>query len=254
MILDDLKGKRVLVTGSSSGIGAAAATAFGEHGSFVVVHYFKNEAGAREVAAKIEQDGGKVALVSGDLRNPETAASVVRAAAEAAGGLDILVNNAGGLAGQSKLDSHDNALLDETLDLNVRSLLAVTAAAHPYLKQAGGGSIINVGSIAARNGGRPGSAFYAAAKAFVHSLTRSMATEFAADNIRVNTIAPGVILTPFHDGTPKERLEAVRSSVPLGRLGEAEECAGAILYLASNAMSGYATGDTIDVNGGRLMA
>src|SRR5690606_22878938 len=131
---------------------------------------------------------------------------------------------------------------------------AVTSAAHPHLKASGRGSIINVGSIAGRNGGRPGSALYAGAKAFVHSLTKRMAIEFAPDNIRVNTIAPGLILTPFHEGTPPERLETVRMAVPLKRLGEADECVGAFLYLASESMSSYVTGHTLDVNGGRLMS
>lgn len=254
MILDDLKGKRVLVTGSSSGIGAATAIGFAEHGSVVVVHFHNNEAGGKRVIAEIEKGGGKAYLVRGDLRDPAVAASIVEQAAKAAGGIDVLVNNAGGLPGQTRLWDFDEELFDRTVNLNIRSLLAVTSTAYPHLKASGHGSIINVGSIAARNGGRPGSGYYAAAKAFVHSLTRSMAAEFAADKIRVNTIAPGVILTPFHDATPKERLEAVAASTPLARLGVPDECVGAILYLASEKMSGYVTGDVLDVNGGRLMA
>ena len=101
--------------------------------------------------------------------------------------------------------------------------------------------------------GAPGSALCAATKAAVHSLTRGMATEFATDGIRANAVAPGLILTRFRENTPKERLESVRMTIPLRRLGTAEDCIGACLFLASPAMSGYVTGQVIDVNGGRLM-
>ena len=253
MMLDDLKGRRVLVTGGSAGIGAAIARSFHEHGADVAIHYFSGEAAARALAKELGTSRGKVALVSGDVRKLGDAASLADQAVKALGGIDVLVNNAGGLVKSVKLSDYSDAVFDEVVNLNIRSILAVTRAALPPLKASKAPSIINIGSIAGRNGGAPGSALYAATKAAVHSLTRGMATEFAADNIRANAVAPGLILTRFHDNTSKERLESVRQTIPLKRLGTAEDCAGACLFLASPAMSGYVTGQVIDVNGGRLM-
>ncbi|MBL8702149.1 MAG: SDR family oxidoreductase [Alphaproteobacteria bacterium] len=252
MILDDLKGKRVLVTGGSSGIGAAVAKGFHDHGAAVAIHYFSGEAAARKLAAGMT-GGAKAAVIAGDVRTVAGAASIVEQTVKALGGIDVLVNNAGGMVQASKLTSYDDAVFDEVVNLNIRSILAVTRAALPQLKASGQGSIINTGSIAGRNGGQPGSSLYAAAKAAVHSLTKGMAVEFAPDGIRANAVAPGLILTRFHEKTSPERLESVRMSVPLRRLGTAEDCVGACLFLASAAMSGYVTGAIIDVNGGRLM-
>ena len=252
MILDDIKGLRVLVTGASSGIGAAVALAFAEHGAAVAIHYNSSATAAQDIAASITAIGGKAATVAGDVRDPLQAATIVEEAVAALGGLDVLVNNAGGMVEPQQLASYSDAIYDEVMDLNLRSVLAMTRAAHPHLKASGRGSIINTGSIAGRNGGQGGSALYAAAKASLHSLTKAMANEFAPD-IRVNTLAPGLMLTRFHVNTSKERLESVRSSLPLRRLGTAQDCVGPCLFLASQAMSGYVTGQTIDVNGGRLM-
>ena len=253
MILDDLKGMRVLITGGSSGIGAAAAEAFARHGSAVAVHYNSGVNGASKVCDAIRAEGGKADIVGGDLTKPGEAARVVQEAAELLGGIDVLLNNAGGMIQPIRLGDFDETVFDKVLDLNVRSVLKVTHAALPHLKASRRGSIINVGSIAGRNGGQPGSAIYAMTKAAIHSLSRAMATEFAVDGIRVNTVAPGLIVTPFHARTSPERLESVKNSIPLKRLGTADDIAGAFLFFASSAMSGYVTGSIIDVNGGRLM-
>ncbi|MCS0494484.1 SDR family oxidoreductase [Ancylobacter sp. MQZ15Z-1] len=254
MILDDLKGARVLVTGASSGIGLAVARAFAEHGAAVAIHYFHNEAPARALVDEMTAAGARAMLVSGDVSRAEEAQAMAGRAIAGLGGLDILVNNAGGLSDMVPLTTYDGGGYDRLMDLNVRSILAVTQAALPALRASGRGSVINTGSVAGRNGGRVGSAIYAAAKAAVHSLTRSMAQEFARDAIRVNAVAPGLILTPFHDGTPPERLEAVKAAVPLNRLGVPQDCVGAYLFLGSTQMSGYTTGAILDVNGGRVMA
>jgi 3-oxoacyl-[acyl-carrier protein] reductase len=252
-ILDDLKGKRVLVTGGSTGIGAAVARAFGEHGASVAVHYNASKAEAEKVVADIKGKGGKAVLVGGDMTKSAQAAKVVEDAVKALGGLDILINNAGHFVVRTVFSDFKDEDYDRIMNLNVRSILAASQAALPHLKEGGKGAIINTGSIAGRNGGRLGSALYAAAKAQVHSVSKGMATEFAAHGVRVNTVAPGLIITPFHKDTPKERLDHVRNTVPLKRLGETDDLVGAYLFLASNAMSGYITGQTIDVNGGQLM-
>jgi 3-oxoacyl-[acyl-carrier protein] reductase len=250
----DLTGKRVLVTGASTGIGAAAARAFAAAGSRVAIHYNASRGKAEEVAAAIAQAGGEAHLVAGDVRSSATVRRIVDEAAGMLGGLDVVVNNAGGLVRRVPVADIDDAIFDEIVNLNVRSLVVGCAAAAPHLRRAGGGSIINVSSIAARHGGGPGAALYAAAKGFVSTFTRGIARELAPDRIRVNAVSPGVIATPFHErySTP-QMLEAMRGTIPMARLGTAEECAGTFLYLASEALSGYVTGQIVEVNGGQLM-
>jgi 3-oxoacyl-[acyl-carrier protein] reductase len=157
------------------------------------------------------------------------------------------------MVGRTPLAEMTDEDLDRVFDLNARSVVVACRAALPSLR-ASRGSIINVTSISARSGGSPGSSLYAAAKAFVSTFTRALATELAPDGIRVNAVSPGTIMTRFHEvySTP-EKLEATRARVPLGRLGTAEDCAGAFLYLASERLGGYVTGQVIEVNGGQLM-
>jgi 3-oxoacyl-[acyl-carrier protein] reductase len=250
----DLKGKRVLVTGSSTGIGAAVAKGFAQAGARVVVHYHASEAEARAVVEEIGKAGGWAVALKGDLGGRSGAAELVKKSAARLGGLDVLVNNAGALLRRAKISEIDDSLFDRVLDLNVRSVVAAIQAALPHLKAAGGGSVINTSSVAARNGGGPGSALYGGAKAFVSNMTRNLARELAPDGIRVNAVAPGVIMTPFHErfSTP-ELLEHLRKGIPMGKFGAPEDCVGAFLFLASPGMSGYITGQTIEVNGGQLM-
>src|SRR5262249_35721242 len=142
---------------------------------------------------------------------------------------------------------------DFVFDLNVRAVLAATQAAIPHFERRGGGNIVNVGSVAGIDGGGAGASVYASAKAAVHNLTRHTARDLAKKNIRVNTVAPGAIATPFHDRTPPERLAAMKNAAPLGRIGAPQDCVGAFLFLASNELSGYITGTIIHVNGGMFM-
>ncbi len=252
-MLEDLKGKRALVTGSSTGIGAAVATGLAKHGVAVAVHGNKNIDAARAVADEITAAGGKAVVAEGDVSEPATCERIVAEAVKGLGGLDILINNAGSLIKRVTNAAFENEFYDRVYDLNVRSVLNITKAAYPHLKAAGGGSIINTGSIAGRMGGYAGSTVYASAKAAVHSISRNAAREFAADNIRVNIVAPGFIVTPFHDATPETTRQLIASQIAMGRLGTPQECVGTYLFLASNAMSGYITGQVIDINGGQLM-
>lgn len=253
-MLGDLKGKRALVTGSSTGIGAAVAKGLAQYGAAVVVHGNRNADAANAVADEIKAAGGTAFVVLGDVSKRGEPARIVEGAVRVLGGLDILINNAGAMIQRVTNAAFDEDLYERVYDLNVRSVLATTKAAYPHLKAAGGGTIVNTGSIAGRMGGYAGSTVYASAKAAVHSITRNAAREFATDGIRVNTVAPGFIVTPFHDATPQATRELIASQIPMQRLGTAEECVGTYLFLSSNAMSGYITGQIVDINGGQMMA
>ncbi len=251
--IDDLTGKAVLITGASTGIGAALARGFAAQGASLALHYNAHEDEARALANDIARGASMPALVRGDLTQRGEARRVVNEAAAALGALDILINNAGGLGERRPIADVDDALFDFVYDLNVRSVIAATQAAIPHFEQRGGGNIINVGSVAGIDGGGAGASVYSSAKAAVHNLTRHLARDLAKKNIRVNTVAPGAIATPFHARTPKERLDAMRNAAPLGRIGEAQDCVGAFLFLASNELSGYITGNIVHVNGGLYM-
>ncbi|MBL0291716.1 MAG: SDR family oxidoreductase [Betaproteobacteria bacterium] len=251
--MKDLEGKVVLVTGASTGIGAAVARGFAAAGAVVAVHYSSSADAAAAVVADCRAAGAKAESFRADLTRRDTAGPLVEAVAAKFGGLDVLVNNAGGLVRRARLAEIDDALFDTVVDLNVRQLVMASRAALPFIEKTRG-SIINTTSIAARNGGGPGASLYAAAKAFVSTLTKNWAKELGPKGVRVNAVSPGVIETPFHERfSTKEMLEAMRKTIPLERLGAPVDCTGTFLYLASGEMSAYVTGQIIEVNGGQLM-
>lgn len=250
-MFDDLAGKAVLVTGASTGIGAAVARAFGAAGARVIVHYHASEAAAQQIAREI---GNGAIAMRADVTHDDQVLALVAAAIKQFGRLDVLVNNAGDIVRRVPVADCDTAVLDDVLALNVRSVVTASRAAIAQFRLQGAGNIINTTSVAARHGGGPGAVLYASAKGFVSTFTRGLAKEMAKENIRVNAVAPGVITTPLQSRhTTAAQMEAFKSTIPLGRLGTAEECAGTYLYLASDAASGYVTGQILEVNGGQLM-
>jgi len=251
MIYEDLKDKRVLVTGSSSGIGAATAVMFSRQGSFVGVHYFQTKNGGEKTLEQVKKNSDGI-LLAADVRNEKQVSKMVEQFADAAGRIDILVNNAGSLIDRQPFETATLDYHDDVYATNVRSIFLVTKAALPYLKKTKG-NIINIGSVAGHTGGAGGSGIYAAAKAAVAAGTIAMAAEFAQYGIRVNSVLPGLIETRFHQrfSTEKRRKETAQKT-PLGRNGTAEDVAKAILFLASQAAS-FITGEYIAVNGGLYM-
>jgi 3-oxoacyl-[acyl-carrier protein] reductase len=253
-MIPDLKSKVVLVTGASTGIGAATAKGFAANGARVMVHYNASKAEAGAVVAEIIAAGGEAALVQGDISDRSVPARIVADTVKHFGRIDVLINNAGGMLGRKWLGEMDDAHYDRVMDLNVWSVVAFMREVAPLMKAQGGGNIINVSSIAARHGGGGGSVLYASAKGFISTFTKGMAKELIGANIRVNAVSPGTITTPFHERySTAEQLEAGRKTIPQGRLGIAEDCVGTFLFLASDALSGYLVGQVIEVNGGQYM-
>jgi len=253
--MEDLKGKTALITGASTGIGAAVAIAYAARGMRVAVHYNSSAEAAEKVVATIKAAGGDAFTLRADVRDTAAIKAATQEAHDKLGGIDVLVNNAGSLVKRVPIADLDDALFDEVMHINARSVLAFCREVVPLMRaRKKGGSIINVSSVAARTGGGPGAYLYAGAKGFVSTATHGLARELAPDNIRVNAVAPGVIQTPFHDrfSTPA-MLESFKGAIPLGRIGEPEECVGAFLYLASESLSGYVTGQILEVNGGQYM-
>jgi 3-oxoacyl-[acyl-carrier protein] reductase len=251
MICEDLKGKKVLVTGSSSGIGAATAVMFSQQGCFVGVHYFQTIAGAQEVLQKVKSYSNGV-ILRADMRSKRQVARMVERYALKAGGIDILINNAGSLIDRQSFETATLEYHEDVFATNVRSVFLATQLALPYLKKSKG-NIVNIGSIAGHTGGGFDSGIYAGAKAAIATETVAMAKEFAKFGIRVNCVLPGLIETRFHQRfSSAQRRKKVAEQTPLGRNGIAEDVAKAIVFLASDSAS-FITGEYIAVNGGLYM-
>ncbi|GFG52688.1 oxidoreductase [Mycolicibacterium agri] len=251
--MEEFRGQTVLVTGASSGIGAAVAVALATAGASVAVHYRSNADGARAVLDTVTSAGARGLLVKADLTEPSGADEVVGAVEAELGSIDILINNAGDLGQRAEVADVSDEVYQHIMDLNIGTVFRVCRRVVPTMVERGSGAIVNVSSIAARTGGGGRSVIYASAKAAVSTFTRGLAREVGSSGVRVNAVAPGVIDTPFHDrhSTP-ERLEKIAASNPLKRIGTPQDCVGPVLFLASPVMAGYVTGQVIEVNGGAL--
>lgn len=242
-----------LVTGASSGIGQATAIELAKKGYAVGVHYFHNEEGGRETVRRIQARQGEAIEIKADVRRRTDVESMVEKVRSELGDIGLLVNNAGSLVARVPLLEMTEEHWNEVFTLNVNSVFYCTQAAVRTMVKQNKGVIINVSSIAARNGGGPGAVAYAAAKGAVLTFTKGLAKELAPHGIRVNGVAPGVILTPFHDRfTNEAQMKRMVETIPLKSAGTPEEIASVIAFLASEEAR-YLTGETIEVNGGLWM-
>jgi 3-oxoacyl-[acyl-carrier protein] reductase len=245
----DLTGKVALVTGGARDIGRATAVKLAECGASVVVHYHRSADRANRTAAEIEALGGRAVAAHADVTRADDVLQLVERARAAFGGeIHILVNNAGGLVARKTIAEMDEAFWDEVLHLNLKSVFLVTRAALPYMSE--GSAIVNLASLAARDGGGGGALAYSTAKGGVLTFTRALSKELASRRIRVNCVSPGLIATTFHDTfTAPEIRQAVAARTTVGREGTAADVADAIVFLAS-AASAYINGESIEINGG----
>ena len=249
----DFTGKVVLVTGASSGIGRATAEFFGRCGASVAIGFNGNQAGAEAAVATITNGGSQAIAVKADVTKNSEIERMVAEIEAALGPVDILVNNAGSLIERLNTMEMTEERWDQVLDLNAKSAFFASQAVIPKMLEKVAGVIVNVTSIAARNGGALGSIHYSAAKAAVLTMTKGMAKEFATQGIRINAVSPGVIDTPYHETfTTPEAMANLRKAIPMGREGRPDEVAGVIAFLASDAAS-YLCGETIEINGGLLV-
>ncbi len=244
-----LTGRRALITGGDSGIGAAIAIAFAREGADVAISYLpQEEPDAQRIVALIEDAGRKALALPGDLKDADYCRSLVERTVEEFGGLDLLVNNGGKQVSQDSITDITDEQFDHTLKTNVYAMFWITRAAVPHMPP--GSTIINTTSIQAYQPS-PTLIDYATTKAAINNFTKGLAQQLAPKGIRVNAIAPGPIWTPLQPsyGQPMEKLTHFGQSTPLGRAGQPAELAPAYVFLAS-AESSYVVGETLAVTGG----
>ena len=253
--MNKLHGKRALVTAGAQGIGLAISRHLLGAGCDVFVHYRSSTDAAQALVGEAATLGRRCGIGTGDLTRTEDCDRLVAEGVSFLGGLDILINNAGSLIARRSFAEADDDFWAKTIMLNVGSLRKVTRAALPHLAAAanagGGASIVNLSSLAGRKGGHAGSLAYATAKGAVLTFTRALAAEAGPQGIRVNALAPGLILgTRFHNThTTAEAARATVAGIPLGRAGTADDVARAAAFLAGE-FDGFITGATLDINGG----
>ncbi len=247
--MSKFKGKVAIVTGGSRDIGRAISVQLAKEGAKVVVNYYNSEAGARETVDEIKSFGGEAIAIKADVSNLNDIKNLKAKTVEAFGDkIDILVNNAGGLFARKTLQEIDESFYDLVMNVNFKSTVFVMQAFESLMGK--GASIINLSSLAARDGGGGGSSLYASSKGAVTTFTRAMAKELGPKGIRVNALCPGMIATKFHDDFTKDEVrKIVAGNTPVRREGTAEEVADLVVYLASE-NSSFITGANFDINGG----
>ena len=256
MILDitEFKNKKVIVTGSSTGIGFETGIEFLELGAKVVFH------GNRSIEdlddrIKKRTANHNFAILKSDFTNLNEVENFMKSAMKELGGLNVLINNAGTMVGRYNLNAIEEEQFLEIFDLNAKSAFFTTKFASDIFKEQKSGCIVNVSTISARTGGSAGSSVYAASKAFVSGITRSLVSELSPYNVRINAISPGTITTKFHEQySSPEKLENTRLKIPMKRLGTAKDCVGSIIFLSSEKLSGYITGQILEINGGQFIS
>jgi 3-oxoacyl-[acyl-carrier protein] reductase len=248
-----LQGKVALVTGASSGIGRAAAEALAVNGARVAINFHRNEAGAASARDGIVSGGGSAIVVQADVTQSSDVESLVEQTLAELGPVDILVNNAGSLIERLKILELTEERWDQVIDLNLKSAFLCAKAVAGSMMERKTGTIINVSSIAGRNGGALGSIHYSTAKGGLITFTKGLAKELAPFGVRVNAVSPGVIDTRYHEQfSSPEMMKTYAGMIPLGRVGTPAEVAQVICFLASDAAS-YLAGETIEINGGMFM-
>ena len=246
----NLTGKVALVTGASRGIGQATAIDLAKAGADIVVNFIGNEAVAQETVEAIEALGRKAIKIKADVGNAEDVQAMVDEAVAAFGHIDILVNNAG-ITRDGLLIRMKDSDWDDVLNINLKGVYLVTKAVAKLMVKQRAGRIINMTSVSGVTG-NVGQANYAAAKAGVIGFTKTCAKELAARGITVNAVAPGFIETAMTDVLPEKIKEGIAATVPLGRMGQPEEIAGVVTFLASD-FARYITGQVLNVDGGMVM-
>ena len=240
--------KVAIVSGGTRDIGKAVVLKLASEGAKVVINYLNNEENAIAVQAQVNALGGESVLVKGDMSNRADVVALVNKATQTFGGVDILVNVAGGLVARKTLQEMDEDFFNHVMRLNLNSTFLLTKYCSPHMSE--GSSIINLASLAGRDGGGPGASAYATSKAAVMTFTRSIAKELGPQGIRVNSLCPGVISTTFHDTFSKDEVRKnIANATPLRREGKAQEVADAVSYLASQEAS-FINGVNLDINGG----
>lgn len=248
-MIENLKGKVAIITGASKGIGEAIARFYARGGAHVVINSRKQEA-LDEVVRSVQEFGGSITAIAGNVGKAEDRADLVQRAVSDFGGIDILVNNAVTNPYYGPIIGCDETVYDKTMDINVKAPFELSKLVYPYMKERGGGSIINISSVEGLSP-HDGMGIYSVSKAALNMLTKSCAQEWGADGIRVNSICPGLIQTKFSQAlwSNEKWTQSFINQLPIQRIGTPEDIASLAFFLASNSSS-YVTGAVYTADGG----